>query len=243
MRKTPFPRSRQGARRRGVDTPASPVSMTKASAPADILLYDFHRSSKDEYETGKAAGDPVFNLLVGKRPGDDFYGLGGMLSVRGEGIPVTGKLPIAGACFLESQKAKRGRPKNKMETKIARYLSVLKFRAQGCGVKQSRILAAQQIEPRIDAEAGERKYRLAEKEVLKSRVLKDFDGLLVCIDCWVMAKHKAAIVDAQADGIHLSGVFWIVTMGDTSAKRRKLDFFVAFDGSNRKTGGTIIADE
>jgi hypothetical protein len=233
------PRSRKHARRAAVDTPVSPDSMTKASVAVQLVISGI--SSKANHEAAKAAGQPVFEMLAGKS-GGDFYGLGGMLYLGNEGVPVTGKLPIALADFLQSQ-PKRRRPKNRMEGNIAKLFSVLNFRAQGHGVIESRIHAAQQIDPNMDAdavEAAEKKYFRAEKAVRDSRILKDFDRSLVMHNKCVMMKHKTATIDEQSDGVHLSGVFWIVQMGQETAKLGKLDLFLAYRGSGRKSGGTLI---
>lgn len=214
--------------------------MKKKSSSRSAKFDLIRRSSKDAYEAAKAAGRPIIEVMAGGRSDDGFHQFGGMLFQGDAGTPVTGQFPVAWADFLDSQKPKRGRPRSSMESNIAKFLSSLYFYFQtGGGIKKARVLAAQRIVPGTDPEAAEKRYRLAEKAVHKSRVLADF-GRVLATDGWLTAAHKTAKVDVQADGVCLSGVFWRVRIGDAYAERVKLDYFLARVGSNgRKTGGTI----
>ena len=177
-------------------------------------------SSKDAYEAAKASGRPIMEVIAGERSSDGFHAFGGMAFRGDTGTPVTGKIPVSWADFLDSQKAKVGRPRKKIEIKVAMFLSAQNFRAQGHGIKQSRVLAAQRIVPGTDPGAAERKYRIAEKDLLKSGALNDFNThhFFVKHDECVMMAHRSAVIDVQTDRVHLSGSFWLLVIGDTSAR-------------------------
>ena len=104
-------------------------------------------SSKDAYEAAKAAARPIMDVLAGERSSDGFHAFGGLVFRGDAGTPVTGKIPVSWVDFLASQKAKVGRPRKKIEIKVAMFLSAQNFRAQGHGIKQSRVLVAQRIVP------------------------------------------------------------------------------------------------
>jgi hypothetical protein len=190
-------------------------------------------SSKAAHEAAKAAGEPVMEVRVGNRKSDGSVDFVGWQYRGDESGPVMGTLPGAWRDFVNSQKAKPGAPK-KTAIKVARFLSALHFYFRfGGGIKAARIRAAQLMEPGIDPDVGERKYRSAEKEVRSSTgVLVDFDRLFGVPDNWILAAHKSAIVDVQAGGVQLLGEFWAVKIGSAGAEHLQIDHFLARVDSN-----------
>jgi hypothetical protein len=200
-------------------------------------------SSKEAHEAAKAARRPFMEVHAGNRTRDNTFEFGGMAFRDDAGTPVTGTIPAAWADFFRSHKAKPGRPRNSAATQIAMYLTMRYF-LKHCGkIRESRIRAADLIMPGTEEDAAERRYRRAEKALFSRGELKDYDRIGIVNDRWIMVAHKTAIIETQADGTRLSGMFWMVVKGEKKAVQIKQEYFFAPPGSNRKSGGTIIAAE
>ena len=184
-------------------------------------------SSQVAYEATKAAGQPYMDVRAGYRTDDNTIEFGGMAFQEGDGTPVTGLIPGSWSDFFNAQKAKPGRPRIKIEFEVAMWLSAKYFEHDtGCSIKQSRIRAAQRLVPGTNPSAAEQRYRRAAEHVLQSGALAEFDRLFELDPPdgkWIIAAHKAATVDVQADRAHLSGDFWMVKIGSAGADLTRLD--------------------